>query len=213
MGLGEQIDDLIESNTVRLLDWNNAMTDIQLVRFRSDRFGWAENIELLKAEVTNGQQNVTITVTLIITHGTHALYRYIKINIEMSLKFILRLISHLVSKDPEIPVSNIIQEMQVLLQTSYIYLRETYRRIYQSNFYLVGHEDFWRDAPYNLTFHPPNMNNGRGRKQGTRFRGEMDYKNPDSAPRCSRCRMQGYNRKNFNNPIQAIYKFLFLKLL
>ncbi|KAI5649770.1 hypothetical protein M9H77_35775 [Catharanthus roseus] len=30
MGLGEQIDDLIESNTIRLLDMNDAMTDIQL---------------------------------------------------------------------------------------------------------------------------------------------------------------------------------------
>ncbi|KAI5658627.1 hypothetical protein M9H77_27420 [Catharanthus roseus] len=45
-----------------------------------------------------------------------------------------------------------------------IYSRETYRRTYQSNFYPVGHEDFWRDAPYNLTFYPPNMNNQRGRK-------------------------------------------------
>ncbi|KAI5666164.1 hypothetical protein M9H77_16017 [Catharanthus roseus] len=45
-----------------------------------------------------------------------------------------------------------------------IYSRETYRRTYQSNFYPVGHEDFWRDAPYNLTFYTPNMNNQRGRK-------------------------------------------------
>ncbi|KAI5656669.1 hypothetical protein M9H77_25462 [Catharanthus roseus] len=40
-----------------------------------------------------------------------------------------------------------------------IYLRETYRRTYQSNFYPVGHENFWKDAPYNLAFYPPNMNN------------------------------------------------------
>ncbi|KAI5668974.1 hypothetical protein M9H77_18827 [Catharanthus roseus] len=30
MGMGEQIDDLTESDTIRLLDWNDAMTDIQL---------------------------------------------------------------------------------------------------------------------------------------------------------------------------------------
>ncbi|KAI5666492.1 hypothetical protein M9H77_16345 [Catharanthus roseus] len=76
-----------------------------------------------------------------------------------------------------------------------IYWRETYRRTYQSNFYLVGHEDFWRDAPYNLTFYPSNMNNQQGRKQGTRFRVEMDYQNPDSFPRCSRYRMPRPNRK------------------
>ncbi|KAI5665945.1 hypothetical protein M9H77_15798 [Catharanthus roseus] len=50
-----------------------------------------------------------------------------------------------------------------------IYSQEMYRKTYQSNFYPVGHEDFWRDAPYNLTFHPPNMNNEPGRKHDTRF--------------------------------------------
>ncbi|KAI5682192.1 hypothetical protein M9H77_03420 [Catharanthus roseus] len=30
MGLGKQIDDLIELGTIRLLDWNDAMTDLQL---------------------------------------------------------------------------------------------------------------------------------------------------------------------------------------
>lgn len=30
MGSGEQIDDLIELGTIRLLDWNDAITDIQL---------------------------------------------------------------------------------------------------------------------------------------------------------------------------------------
>ncbi|KAI5683185.1 hypothetical protein M9H77_04413 [Catharanthus roseus] len=53
-----------------------------------------------------------------------------------------------------------------------IYSRETYKRTYQSKFHPVGHENFVRDAPYNLTFHPPNMNNERGRKHGTRFRGK-----------------------------------------
>ncbi|KAI5683169.1 hypothetical protein M9H77_04397 [Catharanthus roseus] len=34
-------------------------------------------------------------------------------------------------------------------------LRKTYRRAYQSNFYPIMHEDFWRDAPYNLIFYHP----------------------------------------------------------
>ncbi|KAI5662197.1 hypothetical protein M9H77_21520 [Catharanthus roseus] len=56
-----------------------------------------------------------------------------------------------------------------------IYSRETNRKTYQSNFYPVGHEDFWKDAPCNLTFYSSNMNNQRGKKEGTRFRGEMNY--------------------------------------
>ncbi|KAI5648517.1 hypothetical protein M9H77_34522 [Catharanthus roseus] len=183
----------------------------------------------------------------------------------MSSKFISISISPLVAYNPKIPVSNVIQEVQILFQTgctykrawyatkftiegrpqSYnlqsgcgkwqaytlpcshalavcrkngtradtympnIYSRETYRRTYQSHFHPVGLEKFWRDAPYNLTFHPPNMNNERGRKQGTRFRGEMDYRNLDSPPRCDRCRMPGHNIKNCNNPVQAMYNFVF----
>ncbi|KAI5661750.1 hypothetical protein M9H77_21073 [Catharanthus roseus] len=38
------------------------------------------------------------------------------------------------------------------------------------------------------------------KRVGTRFRGEMDYQNPDSPPRCGRCRVSGHNRKNCNNP-------------
>ncbi|KAI5671447.1 hypothetical protein M9H77_11811 [Catharanthus roseus] len=77
---------------------------------------------------------------------------------------------------------------------------KTYRRTYQSNFHPVFNENFWRDVPYSLTFHPPNMNNERGRKQRTRFWGEMDYRNLDSLSRCGRCRMPGHNKKNCNNP-------------
>ncbi|KAI5648420.1 hypothetical protein M9H77_34425 [Catharanthus roseus] len=91
MGSGEQIDDLIESEILRLLDWNDLMTDIQLVAVNDKHI--------------------------------HCL-------------------------------------ILMLLQ-----------RTNQSNFHPVVHENFWRDAPYNLTFHPPNMNNERGRKQGIRFRG------------------------------------------
>ncbi|KAI5659002.1 hypothetical protein M9H77_27795 [Catharanthus roseus] len=156
MGSEEQIDDLIESGTIRLLDWNDAMIDIQLgMRF-------VVKIQ----EHTNKHRNMTS-------------------------KFISKLILHLVANDPEIPVSNVIQEVQVLLQTKYtllcshvfadngtrpdaymsdIYSMETYKR--KSNFYPFGHEDFWRDAPYNLTFYPLHMNNQRDRKQGTRFQGK-----------------------------------------
>ncbi|KAI5668202.1 hypothetical protein M9H77_18055 [Catharanthus roseus] len=67
-----------------------------------------------------------------------------------------------------------------------IYSREMYRRTYQANFRLVLSENFWRDVPFNLTFYPPNMKKERGRKQGKRFQGKMDYRNPDSLPRCGR---------------------------
>ncbi|KAI5683226.1 hypothetical protein M9H77_04454 [Catharanthus roseus] len=189
MGSGEQIDDLIESGTIRLLAWKDATIDILLVWFRSGLFGWDENIELLKVRTINGQRNVTITTTIIIVHNsprkTHALYRFTKTSIEMSSKFISKLISHLVANNPEIHVSNIIQEVQVLFQTGFV---------------ANGNDKyFWRDAPYNLTFYPPNMNNQRGREQGTRFSGEIDYRNLNSPPRCSRCRMPRHNRKNCNN--------------
>ncbi|KAI5678028.1 hypothetical protein M9H77_08978 [Catharanthus roseus] len=81
-----------------------------------------------------------------------------------------------------------------------IYSRQTYRRTYQANFHPVLSENIWRDVPFNLTFYPPNMKKERGRKHGKRFQGEMDYRNPDSPPRCDRCRMPGHSRKNFNNP-------------
>ncbi|KAI5666481.1 hypothetical protein M9H77_16334 [Catharanthus roseus] len=81
-----------------------------------------------------------------------------------------------------------------------IYSRQTYRKTYQANFHPVLSENFWRDVLFNLTFYPPNMKKERGSKQGKRFQGEMDYRNPDSPPRCGRCRIPGHNRKNFNNP-------------
>ncbi|KAI5666989.1 hypothetical protein M9H77_16842 [Catharanthus roseus] len=146
-------------------------------------------------------------------------------------------ISHLIANDPEIPVSNIIQEVQVLFQTGCtynraccrkwqtytlpcshvlavrrktgskadtyvpeIYSRQTYRRTYQANFHPVLSENFWKDVPFNLTFYAPNIKKKWGRKQGKRFQGEIDYRNPDSPPRCGRCPMPGHNRKNCNNP-------------
>ncbi|KAI5675540.1 hypothetical protein M9H77_06490 [Catharanthus roseus] len=81
-----------------------------------------------------------------------------------------------------------------------IYSREKYRRIYQANFHPVLSENFWRDVLFNSTFYPPNMKKERGRKQGKRFQGEMDYRNPDFLPRFGRYHMVGRNRKNCNNP-------------
>ncbi|KAI5662845.1 hypothetical protein M9H77_22168 [Catharanthus roseus] len=81
-----------------------------------------------------------------------------------------------------------------------IYSQQTYRRTYQANFHPVLSVNFWRDVPLNLTFYLPNMKKERGRIQGKRFQGEMDYKNPNSLPRCGRCRMPRHNRKNCNNP-------------
>ncbi|KAI5666462.1 hypothetical protein M9H77_16315 [Catharanthus roseus] len=61
-----------------------------------------------------------------------------------------------------------------------IYSRQTYIKTYEANFHLVLSENFWRDVSFNLTFYPPNMKKKRGRKQGKRFQGEMDYRNLDS---------------------------------
>ncbi|KAI5648820.1 hypothetical protein M9H77_34825 [Catharanthus roseus] len=46
----------------------------------------------------------------------------------LSSKFISMSISHLVAKDPEIPVSNIIQEVQVLFQISCTYKQAWYAK-------------------------------------------------------------------------------------
>ncbi|KAI5673388.1 hypothetical protein M9H77_13752 [Catharanthus roseus] len=151
MSLGEQIDDLIESDTIRLLDWNDAITDIQL-----------------------GMRDHTVT------------YNQREVCRESGTR-----------PDAYVP---------------YIYSRETYRRTYQSNFYSIGYEEFWRDAPYNLTFYPPNMNNQQGRKQDTRFCGEMDYRNlifsQDVDVKCT-----GIIEKVVITPVPAMYKFLFFKVL
>ncbi|KAI5673235.1 hypothetical protein M9H77_13599 [Catharanthus roseus] len=85
MGLGSPMDDLIESGTLRLLDWNNSMTDIQLgMRFVD------------KVQTINAVRKWSIR--------TGREYRVVK----------------------KIPVSNVIQEVQVLFQTCYTYKRAWY---------------------------------------------------------------------------------------
>ncbi|KAI5682074.1 hypothetical protein M9H77_03302 [Catharanthus roseus] len=84
MGSSSPIDDFVESGTVRLLDWNNSMTDIQLgMRFVD------------KVQAVSAVRKYSISV------GCE--YRVLKI-----------------ANDPEIPVSNIIQEVQILLCRRYI---------------------------------------------------------------------------------------------
>ncbi|KAI5680585.1 hypothetical protein M9H77_01812 [Catharanthus roseus] len=144
----------------------------------------------------------------------------------LSSKFISMSISHLVANDPEIPVSNIIQEVQVLYQiglcrengsrtdayVTEIYSRQTYRKTYQANFYPVLSENFWRDVPFNLTFYPPNMKKERGRKQGKRFQGEMDYRNLDSPQDVVDVACRDIIGKIVITPDRAMYKFdIFLK--
>ncbi|KAI5672184.1 hypothetical protein M9H77_12548 [Catharanthus roseus] len=139
MSSSSPIDDLVESGTVQLLDWNDSMTDIRLgMRF----------IDKVQAISAMCRENESRTDTYV----------------------------------PE------------------IYSQQTYRRTYQANFHPVLSENFWRDVHFNLTFFLPNMKNERDRKHDKRFQGEIDYRNPDSPPRCGRCRMPGYNRKNCNNP-------------
>ncbi|KAI5654028.1 hypothetical protein M9H77_31215 [Catharanthus roseus] len=101
MGSGSPIDDLVESGTVRLLDWNDSMTDMQLgmrfvdkVQAISAVLKWSINVgceyRVLKSKIIHGPQDVTITMTIITIH------------------------------DLEIPVSNIIQEVHILMCRRYI---------------------------------------------------------------------------------------------
>ncbi|KAI5648224.1 hypothetical protein M9H77_34229 [Catharanthus roseus] len=81
MGSGSPIDDLVESGNIRLLDWNNSMTDIQLdMRFidkvqaisavRKYSISVGHEYRVLKSKIIHGPQDFTITVTIITVHGT-----------------------------------------------------------------------------------------------------------------------------------------------
>ncbi|KAI5671529.1 hypothetical protein M9H77_11893 [Catharanthus roseus] len=119
------------------------------------------------------------------THGRWKITRFVKehtclIQIEqnkhinLSSKFISMSISHLVATDPEIPMSNIIQEVQcvekigqeqILMCWRYIRDKCT-EELTKRIFIRVLSENFWRDVPFNLTSYPPNMKKERGRKKG-----------------------------------------------
>ncbi|KAI5647792.1 hypothetical protein M9H77_33797 [Catharanthus roseus] len=226
MGYGEQIDDLIESEIIRLLDWNDAMIDLQLGMSFVDKTQtisavqkwsiWIEQefrVVKSKSDQWTAKYYHTSDTNLSVvypnqeeaTHGRWEITKFTKkqhtlFNCGKWHEYILPY-SHalVVYKDNSTRTDAYVPD---------IYSRETYKRTYPSNFYLVVHEDFWRDAAYNLTFYPPNMNNQWGQKQSTKFRAEMDYWNSDSSPRCSKCRMSEHNRKTSNN----LYKFLFFKV-
>ncbi|KAI5649863.1 hypothetical protein M9H77_35868 [Catharanthus roseus] len=81
MSSDSPIDDLVESGTVQLLDWNDSMTDIQLrMRFvdkvqaisavRKYSISVGREYRVLKVRLIHGPQDVTITVTIITVHGT-----------------------------------------------------------------------------------------------------------------------------------------------
>ncbi|KAI5680600.1 hypothetical protein M9H77_01827 [Catharanthus roseus] len=159
MGSGEQIDDLIELGTIRLLDWNDAMTDIQL-----------------------GMRYHTVT-TYNPREGIYMVKSLIHLDIYRE------------------------SDTRTDAYVSDIYSWKTYRRICQSNFYPIGHEDFWRDAPYNLIFYPPNMNNQWGRKQGPRFRGEIDFRNPDSPQDVADVECSDITEIMVITPVQIMYNF------
>ncbi|KAI5665886.1 hypothetical protein M9H77_15739 [Catharanthus roseus] len=97
-----------------------------------------------------------------------------------------------------IRISEKMGQKQMLMCWRYIRNKRT-EELTKANFHPVLSENFWRDVPFNLTFYPPNMKKERGRKHAKRFQGEMDYRNPDSPPRCGRCRMPRHYRKNCNN--------------
>ncbi|KAI5681537.1 hypothetical protein M9H77_02765 [Catharanthus roseus] len=118
MGSGSPIDDLIEFGTIQLLDWNDSMTDIQLgMRF-------IDKVQAISAKATHNRWEITrfikeYTCLVQIEQNKHR---------NLSSKFISISMSHLVANDPEIPVSNIIQEVQVLFQTGCTYKRAWYAR-------------------------------------------------------------------------------------
>ncbi|KAI5668355.1 hypothetical protein M9H77_18208 [Catharanthus roseus] len=66
-----------------------------------------------------------------IHQGTHMLVQvHQNKHRNMTSKSISKLISHLVANDPEIPISNVIQEVQVLVQTCWVYKRAICWEIY-----------------------------------------------------------------------------------
>ncbi|KAI5676869.1 hypothetical protein M9H77_07819 [Catharanthus roseus] len=119
MGSREQIDDLIESGTIRLQDWNNAMTDIQLGMRSVDKIQALSAVQ--KWSIQIGRNSPRNTCLVQVHQNKHR---------NMTSKFISKIILHLVANDPEIPVSNVIQEVQVLLHMGCTYKRAWYARIF-----------------------------------------------------------------------------------
>ncbi|KAI5653797.1 hypothetical protein M9H77_30984 [Catharanthus roseus] len=145
MGWGSPIDDLVESGTIRLLDWNDSMTDIQLgMRFVDKvqaitavcKYSISVGCEyqVLKSKIDTwtarryhyNDDNYCLSCIRIkkkAMHNRWEIIGFIKEHIclvqieqnkhrNLSSKFISMSMSHLVTNDPEIPVSNVIQEVQ-----------------------------------------------------------------------------------------------------
>ncbi|KAI5671949.1 hypothetical protein M9H77_12313 [Catharanthus roseus] len=219
MGSDSTIDDLVEYGTLRLLDWNDSMTDIQLgMRF-------VDKVQAISAVQQYKHRNMSSKfISMSISH-------LVANDVEIPVSNVIQEVHVLFqmgctykraccgkSQAHTLPCSHalvICRENSTRADTYVldIYSRETYRRTYQSNFYPVLNENFWRDVPYNLTFHPPNMNNERSRKQGTRFRGEMDHRNLDFPPRMEHVVCRDVIEKIVIIPVKAMYKFVFLKVL
>ncbi|KAI5678761.1 hypothetical protein M9H77_09711 [Catharanthus roseus] len=161
IGSGSPVNDTIKSGTVRLLDWNDSMTDIQLgMRFvdkvqavsavRKYSVSMGREYRVMKSKIDtwtarcyhhndNNYCAWYIRIKKKATHNRWEITRFVKEHTclvqteqnkhrNLSSKFISMSISHLVANNPEIPVSNIIQEVQVLYQTGCTYKRAWYAR-------------------------------------------------------------------------------------
>ncbi|KAI5648349.1 hypothetical protein M9H77_34354 [Catharanthus roseus] len=94
-----------------------------------------------------------------------------------------------------------------------IYSRQTYRRTYQATFHPVLSENFWRDIPFNLTFYPPNRKNERVGNRVRDFRGKWIIEIRILPQDVADVACQDIIEKIVITPNQAMYKFVFLKLL
>ncbi|KAI5678837.1 hypothetical protein M9H77_09787 [Catharanthus roseus] len=140
MGLGSPLDDLVESGTIRLLDWNDSMTDIQLgMRF----------VDKVQA----------ISAVLFQTGCTYKRAWYArKSAIERFLRIEMKSREHKVTTyNPREGISMVKSQIRVSVYRENgsradtyvpeIYSRQTYRRTYQTNFHPVLSENFSRDVP------------------------------------------------------------------
>ncbi|KAI5657729.1 hypothetical protein M9H77_26522 [Catharanthus roseus] len=178
-----------KSGTVRLLDWNDSMTDIQLgmrfvdkvqtVLFQTGctykRAWYAQKFAIERIEKKSREHKVT---TYNPREGIYIVRSPIRVFGTGNNVYTLRLNNKSCScgkwKTYILPSSHILamcreNGSRTDTYVPKIYSRQTYRRTYQANFHPVLSENFLRDVPFNLTFYPPNMKNERGRKQGKRF--------------------------------------------
>ncbi|KAI5660032.1 hypothetical protein M9H77_28825 [Catharanthus roseus] len=115
MGSGSSIDNLVESGTVRLLDWNDSMTDIQLgMRF-------VDKVQAVSAVRKN-------VYTLRLNNKSCSCGKWQTYTLPCS---------HVLAMCRE-------NGSRTDTYVSEIYSRQMYRRTYQANFHPVLSENFWR---------------------------------------------------------------------